>query len=122
MAAELPSTTELSRLPDNHRRVVAALLATLSRHVRDLASAGAIAASPEKAMQLAHLSGALAGGPPAGHLDALREALLVQLDEIEPARLAGYGSLSPEQERTLIRLASALRALLEPPHGGPKSC
>jgi len=120
MADDLPSAAELRRLPENHRRVAAALLATLVRPITDLSSAGAIAASPDAVHRLADLSRSLGSGPPEGHHDSLRQALLVQLDEIEPSRLIGYGPLTPEQETTLSRLVAALRAILAPPSGcGP---
>jgi hypothetical protein len=111
----LPSPVEVARLPANHRRVVAALLATLSRHLAELSASGAIAASGEDVGQLADLARALGSGPPEGRDETLRQALLVQLDDVEPGRLAGYGPLSPEQEGTLNALVAALRVMLEPP-------
>jgi hypothetical protein len=116
VAVDLPSVAELARLPANHRRVVAALLTTLSRHIVELASLGAIAASGDAVERLVNLSRALGSGPPEGRGEALRQALYVQLDEIEPSRLAGYGPLDPEQEAALSHLVVALRALIGPPH------
>jgi hypothetical protein len=116
VAADLPSVAELARLPANHRRVVAALLTTVSRHIAELASLGAIAASDDAVERLVNLSRSLGSGPPEGHGEALRQALYVQLDEIAPSRLAGYGALDPEQEAALSRLVAALRALIEPLH------
>jgi hypothetical protein len=113
MPAELPAPNKLRQLPDNHRRVVAALLASLSRHFTDLAISGTIRVSGEAVQRLADLTRSLEFAPPAGHREALRQALLVQLDEIEPKRLAGYGPLTPEQESTLDRLVAALRAMLQ---------
>jgi hypothetical protein len=115
MAVALPSVVELARLPANHRRVVAALLATLSRHLAELSASGAIAASGEDVGQLSDLARTLASGPPEGRDEALRQALLVQLDDVEPERLAGYGPLSPDQEGTLNALVAALRVMLGPP-------
>lgn len=113
VAVDLPSAGELVRLPANHRRVVAALLATLSRHVAELSTAGTIAASAEAVRGLTELVGSLGPGPPEGRSEALRQALLVQLDDIEPVRLGGYGPLNKEQEATLNRLVTALRAMLK---------
>ena len=112
---DLPSAAELARLPANHRRVVAALLATFCRHAGELSAAGRIAATPDAVRELVELARSLGPSPTEERGETLRQALLVQIDDIEPARLAGYGPLESDQQGTLGCLVAALRAMLRPP-------
>ncbi|MGE5235137.1 MAG: hypothetical protein ACM3O7_02165 [Acidobacteriota bacterium] len=110
-----PTPEELRRLPANHRRVVLASLSSLSRHLSELLDARAIAGSRDDLAAIEDLRRALGDSGRARNVEAVRQALLVQADDLEPERLRGYGALTGEQAGTLLQLVAALRELLTSP-------
>lgn len=103
---------ELRELPENHRRVVVALLEVFIRDLRELLRAGMVAATAKDLENLEALWVSLRGGPSSRNLEAMKALMEVQLEELEPRRLAGYGPLTPEHEKSLRGLVAWLRALL----------
>jgi hypothetical protein len=116
LASGVPGPDELRRLPENVRRPVMAALASLLRSMPELTQGGTIAATHADVARLEELRGALGATPEPPNLEAVRQALLAVVDDLEPERLAGYGALQPGDRETLMRLVSALRVLLEHPH------
>lgn len=105
----------LEVLPDNHRRVIVALLEVFSRDLRELSRAGAIAAGEAEIRALEQLASRLRGGTRLHNWEAVRVLLEVQLEELEPKRLSAYGELTPEHQAAVGELVSFLRHLLSPP-------
>ncbi|MCS7182191.1 MAG: hypothetical protein NZ869_03690 [Thermoanaerobaculum sp.] len=107
----------LAALPDNHRRVVVAVLELFLRHLAQLVQEGLAAAEEADLRELERLWIELRGGKPTPNWEAVRSLLQVQLEELEPQRLAAYGPLTEEQRGTVAALVQWLRSSLEPKKG-----
>lgn len=105
----------LARLPANHRRVVVALLEVFLRDLRELARAGAVVAGEHEVAELEGLAARLRGRTSQRNWQAVRTLLEVQLEELNPRRLLGYGPLTADQETAIADLVRYLESLLEPP-------
>jgi hypothetical protein len=105
-----PPVEQLELLPENHRRVLAAALPLIQAALEELVKAGKVRASEADLQQLAAYVQALRPAQ-ARNLEAVRAFLLVQLDDLEPQRLSGYGPLSQEQATILHDLVAHLRHL-----------
>lgn len=106
----------LSRLPANHLRVVVAQLEVFARELRELVRVGALAADERDVSRLEQLASRLRGEKPRRNWRAVLALLEVQLEEMEPRKLSGYGPLSPEQENALRDLLRQLQNLLARAH------
>lgn len=111
-----PDVHDVTALPENHRRAIAAALGTLRENLEHLERRRELTLPGELVARLTELEGALRGAPPRRHPLSVLAALRGQVDEIEASRLAAYGPLSSSQRATIDRLAGALRDQLDRVH------
>jgi len=114
VAGGSPPVEQLELLPENHRRVLAAALPLIQSALEELARAGKVRARKADLQQVAAYVRALRPAQ-ARNLEAVRAFLLVQLDDLEPRRLSGYGALNQEQAELLRKLVAYLRHLAGSP-------
>jgi len=107
-----PDANDVAKLPENHRRVVAAVLRHLERRLATLAMEGRARVPSDDLDVLRALGDVAQGRPQQTNARSLLAALQVLADDVEPRRLAGYGKLTGEQEATLRSLAESIRGLL----------
>jgi len=107
-----PDANDVAKLPENHRRVVAAVLRHLERRLATLAMEGRARVPSDGLDVLQALGDVAQGRPQQTNARSLLAALQVLADDVEPRRLAGYGKLTGEQEATLRSLAESIRGLL----------
>ena len=108
-----PRVEEIQSLPANHRRAVAATLASIHEPLKSLARDGSIHVPSELLSRLEELERAARDNDRQQHDSSLLTALQLRVESLEPARLGGYGPLSSDEEDILRRLMDSLREALD---------